>query len=145
MGKEVYSFGGGQMFIVPVALPIAAQTTLASPSEPILGVRMDLDPQKIAELALKVYPHGLPPVHQRSVGYVTNADLSVMRTMGRLVECLSDPSDTELFAPLVVDEILIRVLRSPIGVMPLKSVLPIQACSGLRRRLPGSATTSPRR
>jgi len=116
VGKEVYSFGVGQMFIVPVALPVAAQTTLASPSEPVLGVRLDLNPQRIAELVLKVYPHGLPPIHQRSAGYVTNAELSVISAVSRLVECLSDPGDIELVAPLVVDEILIRVLRSPIGV-----------------------------
>ncbi|MFB5762878.1 AraC family transcriptional regulator [Paenibacillus medicaginis] len=116
VGTEVYSFGGGQMFIVPVALPVAAQTTLASPSEPVLGVRLDLNPQRIAELVLKVYPRGLPPIRQRSAGYVTNADLSVISAVSRLVECLSDPGDTELVAPLVVDEILIRVLRSPIGV-----------------------------
>ncbi|WP_375520675.1 AraC family transcriptional regulator [Paenibacillus medicaginis] len=116
VGNEVYSFGDGQMFIVPVALPVAAQTTLASPSEPVLGVRLDLDPQRIAELVLKVYPHGLPPIRQRSAGYVANADLSVISAVSRLVECLSDPGDTELVAPLVVDEILIRVLRSPIGV-----------------------------
>jgi transcriptional regulator GlxA family with amidase domain len=29
--------------------------------------------------------------------------------------CLAQPSDVELLAPLVVDEILIRLLRSPIG------------------------------
>ena len=34
----------------------------------------------------------------------------------RLVECLAQPGDAELLAPLVVDEIVIRLLRSPIGV-----------------------------
>jgi transcriptional regulator GlxA family with amidase domain len=32
------------------------------------------------------------------------------------MECLAHPGDVELLAPLVVDEILIRLLRSPIGV-----------------------------
>ena len=34
----------------------------------------------------------------------------------RLMECLAQPGDAELLAPLVVDEMLIRLLRSPIGV-----------------------------
>ena len=34
----------------------------------------------------------------------------------RLMECLAKPGDAELLAPLVIDEILIRLLRSPIGV-----------------------------
>jgi len=32
------------------------------------------------------------------------------------MECLAHPGDAELLAPLVIDEILIRLLRSPIGV-----------------------------
>jgi len=32
------------------------------------------------------------------------------------MECLAHPSDVELLAPLIMDEILIRLLRSPIGV-----------------------------
>jgi hypothetical protein len=32
------------------------------------------------------------------------------------MECLAQPGDAELLAPLVIDEILIRLLRSPIGV-----------------------------
>ena len=32
------------------------------------------------------------------------------------MECLARPGDAELVAPLVIDEILIRLLRSPIGV-----------------------------
>ena len=32
------------------------------------------------------------------------------------MECLSHPGDSELLAPLIIDEILIRMLRSPIGV-----------------------------
>src|SRR5258705_11875402 len=32
------------------------------------------------------------------------------------MECLAQPRDAELLAPLVMDEILIRLLRSPIGV-----------------------------
>jgi transcriptional regulator GlxA family with amidase domain len=43
-------------------------------------------------------------------------DLSVINASVRLLECLAQPGDTELLAPLVLDEILIRLLRSPIGV-----------------------------
>jgi transcriptional regulator GlxA family with amidase domain len=34
----------------------------------------------------------------------------------RLVECLARPGDAELLAPLVMDEVLMRLLRSSIGV-----------------------------
>ncbi|MFD0681205.1 MULTISPECIES: AraC family transcriptional regulator [unclassified Paenibacillus] len=116
VGQEIYQFGSSQMLMFPVALAIAMNATHASYSEPFLGVRLDLDPQKIAELVLKVYPQGLPPARQRSASYVTSADLGIMGAVKRLMDCLLSPGDAELLAPLVMDEILIRVLRSPIGV-----------------------------
>ncbi|MBB6637832.1 AraC family transcriptional regulator [Cohnella thailandensis] len=115
VGQEVHSFGRSHMLLFPVALPIAVKTVQATHSDPYLSVKLNLDPQRIAELVLKVYPQGLPAVRNRSAGYVISADLGMLNAVTRLVECLSNPGDAELLAPLVADEILIRVLRSPIG------------------------------
>ncbi|MGC2258207.1 MAG: AraC family transcriptional regulator, partial [Candidatus Sulfotelmatobacter sp.] len=81
-----------------------------------LSLKLDLDPHKIAELVLKVFPHGLPPVQERSAVYITPAEASVVNAATRLMESLAHPGDAELLAPLMIDEILIRLLRSPIGV-----------------------------
>ena len=116
VGDEVFEYDSSRMIVFSVALPVAAQVTQASPSEPYLALRLDLDPHKIAELVLKVYPHGLPPVQERSAVYITPMDESMVGAAARLMECLAQPGDAELLAPLVMDEILIRLLRSPIGV-----------------------------
>jgi AraC-like DNA-binding protein len=116
VGQEVYEYDPSRMLVFSVALPIAAQITQASHSAPYLALRLDLYPHKIAELVLKVYPHGLPPVQERSAVYVTPVDVSIVNAATRLVECLAQPGDAELLAPLMVDEILIRLLRGPIGV-----------------------------
>jgi AraC-type transcriptional regulator N-terminus len=116
VGQEVYEYDPSRMLVYSVALPVAAQVTQASYSAPYLALRLDLEPQKIAELVLKVYPHGVPPVQERSAVYITPVDLSIVNAAIRLMECLKQPGDAELLAPLVVDEILIRLLRSPIGV-----------------------------
>jgi AraC-like DNA-binding protein len=116
VGEEVYEYNPSRMIVFSVALPVAAQVTQASHSTPYLSLKLDLDPHKIAELVLKVYPHGLPPVQERNAVYVTPADASVVNAATRLMECLAQPRDAELLAPLVIDEILIRLLRSPIGV-----------------------------
>jgi len=118
IGKDVYEYDASRMLVFSVALPIASQVTAASPSEPYLGFKLDLDPRKIAELVLKVFPHGLPPVHEkdRRAVYVAPSDVSILDATVRLMECLGRPGDSELLAPLITDEILIRLLRSPIGV-----------------------------
>jgi AraC-like DNA-binding protein len=116
VGQEAFEYDASRMLVFSVALPVASQIAKASHAEPYLAFRLDLDPRKIAELVLKVFPQGLPPVQERRAVYVAPLDTSIVEAGTRLMECLAQPRDTELLAPLVVDEILIRVLRSPIGV-----------------------------
>ena len=116
VGQEVYEYDPSRMLVYSVALPVAAQITQASHSEPYLSLRLDIEPQKIAELVLKVYPRGVPPVQERRAVYITAVDANVVNAAIRLMESLAQPGDAELLGPLVVDEILIRLLRSPIGV-----------------------------
>ncbi len=116
VGQEVYEYDASRMIVFSVALPVASQITQASYSKPYLAFRLDLDPHKIAELVLKVHPRGVPPVQERSAVYVAPVDLSIVNAATRLMESLAQPGDAELLAPLVVDEILIRLLRSPIGL-----------------------------
>ena len=55
-------------------------------------------------------------LQERSAVYLAAADENIVSAATRLMECLAQPGDSELLAPLVMDEILIRLLRSPIGV-----------------------------
>jgi AraC-like DNA-binding protein len=116
VGQDVYEYDASRMIVFSVALPVAAQITQASFAEPYLSLRFDLDAQKVAELVLKVFPHGLPPAQERSAVYVTPMVASIVSASVRLMECLGQSGDVELLAPLVFDEILIRLLRSPIGI-----------------------------
>ncbi|HEX7807126.1 MAG TPA: AraC family transcriptional regulator, partial [Thermoanaerobaculia bacterium] len=101
--------------VYSVDVPVAAQITRASHAEPYLNLKLDLDPQKVAELALKVYPHGLPQPRDSRALYVGQTDAHIIDAATRLLELMAQPVDAELLAPLVVDEILIRLLRSPMG------------------------------
>jgi AraC-like DNA-binding protein len=116
VGQDVFEYDASRMIVFSVALPVAAQVTQASYSEPYLALKLDLDPHKIADLVLKVFPRGLPPVQQRRAVDVTPLEESIVNAATRLMECLAQPGDAELLAPLASDEILIRLLRSPIGV-----------------------------
>jgi AraC-like DNA-binding protein len=116
VGDEVYEYDSSQMIVFSVALPVAAQVTQATQSSPYLSLRLELEPRKIAELVLKVYPRGLPALQERNAVYLTPAEDNFIDAATRLMECLAHPGDVELLAPLIVDEILIRLLRSPIGV-----------------------------
>lgn len=115
VGPDVHEYDASRMLVCSVALPVAAQVTRASFADPYLALRLDFDPQKIADLVLKIFPRGLPPITERRAVYVTPLDANIVNAATRLMECLAQPGDAELLAPLIVDEILIRLLRSAIG------------------------------
>jgi len=48
--------------------------------------------------------------------YGASQDANIINAVIRLLECLRQPGEAELLGSLVVEEILIRLLRSPIGV-----------------------------
>ena len=115
LGREVYPYDASRMIAYAIDLPVAGQIVRASQREPFLALKLDLDPYRIAELALKVYPHGVPtPKDNRGV-FVGQATTAIVDAATRLVELMAQPAEAELLAPLVVDEILIRLLRSAIG------------------------------
>jgi len=115
VGHEMYQNDGTHMYIVPIAMPITLRTTEASPSKPFLGIRMDLNPERIAALIPKVYPHGLPKTEKRNINYFTDIDINIVNAFSRLLQLLKSPKDAKLLTPIILDEILIRLLLSPIG------------------------------
>jgi len=116
LGPERVEYDDSRMLVVSVDVPVAAQVVRASPGEPFISLKLELDPQKIAELALKVFPHGLPQSPSERGVFVSPTELGIVQAAIRLVGLMARPEDTELLAPLVVDEILIRLLRSPMGL-----------------------------
>ena len=115
IGNEIYKSDGTHMHIVPIAMPITLRTTEASHSKPFLGIRLELDPERIAALIPKVYRHGLPETQKMNVNYFTDIDINIINAFSRLLQLLKSPKDAKLLAPLIIDEILIRLLCSPIG------------------------------
>ncbi|HVO97839.1 MAG TPA: AraC family transcriptional regulator, partial [Bryobacteraceae bacterium] len=115
VGQETYEYDATRMLVFSVALPVAAQVTRAAYDDPYLALRLDFDPLKISELVLRVFPDGLPPVPDRKAVYVAPLDAGIVNAAARLMDCLPQPADIDLLTPLVKEEILIRLLRGPIG------------------------------
>jgi len=115
IGGDTYGYEVGQIAVYSIDVPMAGRVTRASISEPYLLLMIDLDAEKVAELALKVFPHGLPQARDSRSLYVGEANTHIIDAATRLLELMAQPVDAELLAPLVRDEMLIRLLRSPMG------------------------------
>lgn len=115
IGDDTYHYEAGQMALYSVDVPIAGRVTRASYAEPYLVLMIDLDAERIAELIPKVFPDGVTRPRDTRALYTGDADPHLIDAAARLVELMAQPAEAELLAPLVLEEILIRLLRSPMG------------------------------
>jgi AraC-like DNA-binding protein len=130
LGRDVVEYDPAHLLVFSVDLPVSSQVTRASRKDPYLGFTMELDPGRVSELAARVYPRGIPRASDNRGLYVGRSTDAIVDAVSRLLELMAHAEDANLLGPLVVDEILIRLLRTPIG----KRVAQIgEPKSGVRR------------
>ena len=130
LGSEVYEYDSARMLVFAVDLPVSGQVIRASRRDPYLGFKLDLDPVRVADLAARVFPNGVPKSSENRGLYVGQANDAIIDAVSRLLELMDKAEDADLLGPLVVDEILIRLLRTSIGARVAQIGAPQ---SGVRR------------
>ena len=68
-----------------------------------------------AELATRVFPHGVRKASDVRGLYVGHSTDGLVDAVTRLLDLMADPEEAEMLGPLVVDEIVIRLLRTAVG------------------------------
>lgn len=115
LGDEIIDYGAGQSLITTVDLPVVAYVTRASSAEPFLGMWLELDAHVIARLAAEM--EFATPLHAsttRAMSLVT-ADEGLKDALTRLVRLLAEPSLVPFLAPLIQQEIVVRLLNGGHG------------------------------
>lgn len=62
LGSNTFEYNECLLCVYSVEVPVASQVIRASQTEPYLCFTLDIEPERISELVMKVYPHGLPKV-----------------------------------------------------------------------------------
>jgi len=115
LGRDMLDYNPARLLVLSADLAVSSQVTRASAKQPFLGFVLMLDPARVTELAARVFPRGIPKRPVDRGMYVGDATDGMVESITRLLELMDDAKDAELLAPLVVDEILIRLLRSSVG------------------------------
>ncbi|MGJ7489591.1 AraC family transcriptional regulator [Variovorax sp. ZT4R33] len=116
LGDEVYIYDSDQYLVASQNLPISGQVIDASPESPYLGLRLLFDVKDIAALALEFGLGDTSPQSAPQRGIFTGElSTTLLDPVLRLVKLLDAPDDVAVLAPLIVREILYRLLRSPDG------------------------------
>ena len=116
LGRDVLEYDPAHFLVLAVDLPVTSQVTRATRKDPYLGFVLELDATRVAELAARVYPRGIPKASDSRGLYVGRTTDAIVDAVTRLLELMAHPEDADLLGPLVIDEILLRLMKTSVGV-----------------------------
>ena len=115
LGGESIDYNPGQSMLTTIDLPVVSHVTRASVREPFLGLLLKLDIRGVLQVAAEMDA----PRRQRDVDYrsisIETLDADLLDAVLRFVTLLEQPALVPQLAPLVQQEITIRLLTGPHG------------------------------
>jgi AraC-like DNA-binding protein len=115
VGRDSKDYGPGQSMLTTVDLPVISHVTRASAREPFLGMMLTLNPGSIVQLSSEIELPPPPRDSARQSLSVETLDPALLDAALRLVKLLDERELALRLAPLVQQEITIRLLRGPHG------------------------------
>ena len=115
VGDRIFEYDRSRFLVISVDVPVAGQIIEATPREPYLCFRLDLDRALLASLFIELgdsFRHDRAPEQGVVLSPVTPELLDAGL---RLLRLLETPADTAMLAPLVEREILYRLICSEQG------------------------------
>ena len=114
-GEHVTQYGPGQSLVTTVDMPVVSHVTHADAARPLLAMMLTLDARALvqlaAEMGLPAPPRDPPP---RAIS-LSPLDEPLLDAVTRLVRLLEEPLLMASVAPLIQQEIMVRVLLGPHG------------------------------
>ena len=113
LGEKVLNFGPGHSMLTTIDSPITAAITRATKREPYLGLLLKLDASLIALLATEMKMPRLKEMHADEAIPIQQLDRELLEALRRLLALLDNPTLLPRLAPLIQQEITIRLLAGP--------------------------------
>src|SRR6202158_3884681 len=113
LGGEAIDCGPGQSMLTTIDLPVVSHVTRASVREPFLGMMLTLDVRTIVQIASEMdVPRSGRDDGSGSTSFKA-LDAPLLDALIRLVALLNEPALVPRLAPLIQQEITIRLLTGP--------------------------------
>jgi AraC-like DNA-binding protein len=115
LGGEAIDYGPGQSMLTTIDLPVVSHVMRASVREPFLGMMLTLDVRAIVQIASEMdVPRSRRDDVSGSISFRA-LDAALLDALIRLVTLLDEPIMVPRLAPLIQQEITIRLLTGPHG------------------------------
>jgi AraC-like DNA-binding protein len=141
LGEERYAYDAARFMVFTTDLPVSARVTEATPQRPYLCLRLDFDPEEVAELVARSGPPrtSRTPVTSAPAStpasaptspangetesgddpgrglFVSAVTAEMLDASARLMRLLDHPEDQAALAAMAMRELVYRVLRSEQG------------------------------
>ena len=118
-GAKRFRFDKGELTVDPSRLIVFTRETAhqasvveASRQRPFVGLGFCFSPERVARALLALAEAGGTTTPEGIPAFLLPCDPGIGEAVERLVRTLADPLDRKLLAPLILDEILFRLLRT---------------------------------
>jgi AraC-like DNA-binding protein len=112
LGDRALVADPSRLLVITRETDMHVEVTTATPERPYIGLSLCFSPEQVAKALIALAEAGAPAPPDPLPGFVMPIDEDVADALYRLLRTLADPLDRKLVAPLVIDEILYRLLRS---------------------------------
>lgn len=114
--EAVLHYQAGQGMLTSIDQPVVSHVSMASAAKPFLGLMLALDPNQVLRAVsdLQLPPPPRESTHQAIV--IADLDSEVVRALERLLKLLDEPVLFDHLAPLILQEIIVRLLVGQHGV-----------------------------
>jgi AraC-like DNA-binding protein len=112
VGGQALRVPAGRMVVVTRPCAYASSVVEASRQHPYLSLSLSFPPERVARALLTLADAGGTTPKESSPAFLLDCDLGIASALERLLRLIADPAEAKLLGPLLVDEILLRLLRT---------------------------------
>lgn len=115
LGDERYQYDPAHYLLFTAELPVVSQVIEASPEQPYLSFRLNLDPALVSSVMVEAgHISTQSQANVRAIN-VSPLDDSLLDAVVRLVRLVDTPDEARFLAPLITREIIYRLLMGNQG------------------------------
>ncbi|MFB5269225.1 AraC family transcriptional regulator N-terminal domain-containing protein [Paenibacillus enshidis] len=117
LADESYRYDPSSYLVTSVELPIIGKIVEASPEIPYLSLKLSFDADVILDIVKEMNDPAFAPEAAGPGITVNRTTPELLEAIVRLMQLLDTPRDIQIVAPLVIREILYRVLQGEQGAL----------------------------
>jgi len=128
VGGRTLEYSAGRYLLITGEISFAGHLLEASPERPYLAVCLNIPGDAVAKTLLALADDGeerpaFTPQTDVPPAFVATLDARIRDAVVRLVRAVDDPLERRIVAPMIVDELVFRLLRSD-GAAAIRSAVP---------------------